>query len=97
MDKQLFDELVTSLKQAGSILRDEMPPSRRFIIEDQDVKAIRENLRLSQSAFADLLRVNKRTLQNWEQRRRRPSGPAAALLKIVANAPETALQALHAD
>jgi len=38
-----------------------------------------------------------RTLQNWEQRRRRPTGPAAALLQIVANAPETALQALHAD
>jgi putative transcriptional regulator len=97
MDKQLFDELVTSLKQAGSIFRDEMPPSRRFIIEDQDVKAIRENLRLSQSAFADLLRINRRTLQNWEQRRRRPSGPASALLKIVAHAPEAALQALHAD
>jgi putative transcriptional regulator len=97
MDKQLFDELVVSLKQAGSICRNEMSPSRRFIIEDQDVKAIRKNLRLSQSAFADLLCVNRRTLQNWEQRRRRPSGPAAALLKIVAHAPEVALQALHAD
>jgi DNA-binding transcriptional regulator YiaG len=97
MDKQLFDELVTSLKQAGGIIRGEISPARHFVVEDQDVKAIRENLQLSQSEFADLMRVNKRTLQNWEQRRRRPTGPAAALLKIVANAPEAALQALHAN
>lgn len=95
MDKQLFDELVNSIKQAGSIVRGEMPPSRYFVIEEQDVKAIRENLRLSQSEFANLMRVNVRTLQNWEQRRRRPTGPAAALLKIVASAPEAAMQALH--
>jgi DNA-binding transcriptional regulator YiaG len=59
------------------------------------VKSIRERLRLSQTEFARLMRVNIRTLQNWEQRRRRPTGPAAALLKIVADAPEAALKALH--
>ena len=97
MDKQLFDDLVNSIKQAGSISRGEMPPSRCFSVEEQNVKAIRENLHLSQNEFANLMRVNVRTLQNWEQQRRRPTGPAAALLKIVANAPEAALQALHAD
>ncbi|MDL2279826.1 helix-turn-helix domain-containing protein [Desulfovibrio sp. OttesenSCG-928-G11] len=61
----------------------------------QDVKAIREQLALSQQEFATLIQVNVRTLQNWEQKRRRPTGPAAALLKIVATAPEVALQALH--
>jgi putative transcriptional regulator len=95
MDKQLFDELVNSIKQAGRIRRGEMPPSRQVSVEEHDVKAIRENLRLSQSEFANLMRVNVRTLQNWEQHRRRPTGPAAALLKIVAHAPELALQALH--
>jgi DNA-binding transcriptional regulator YiaG len=74
-----------------------MSPSRHFSVEEQDVKTIRENLRLSQSEFANLMRVNVRTLQNWEQRRRRPTGPAAALLKIVANAPEVALRALHTE
>ena len=97
MDKQLFDDLVNSIKQAGSINRGEMPPSRCFSVEEQNVKVIRENLRLSQNEFANLMRVNVRTLQNWEQQRRRPTGPAAALLKIVTNAPEAALQALHAD
>lgn len=61
----------------------------------QDVKTIREQLDLSQQEFANLIQVNVRTLQNWEQKRRCPTGPAAALLKIVANAPEAALQALH--
>jgi DNA-binding transcriptional regulator YiaG len=95
MDKTLFEEFVGSIKQAGSIARGEAQPSRIFVVEDQDVKAIREKLHLSQFAFASLIRVNVRTLQNWEQRRRRPTGPAAALLKIVANAPEVALEALH--
>ena len=46
----------------------------------QDVKAIREQLELSQAEFAGLIQVNVRTLQNWEQKRRCPTGPAAALL-----------------
>ena len=95
MDRKLFSDLVESIGQAGSILRGEARASRTFMVKEQDVKAIRENLRLSQSEFAGLIRVNVRTLQNWEQRRRRPTGPAAALLQIVANAPETALRALH--
>jgi DNA-binding transcriptional regulator YiaG len=106
MDKELFDQLLTSIREAGAISRGEMEPSRRFAFaegvahrcnfDEQDVKGIREKLQLSQNEFAGLLRVNVRTLQNWEQRRRRPTGPAAALLKIVATAPEAALQALHA-
>jgi putative transcriptional regulator len=42
-----------------------------------------------------LIGVNLRTLQNWEQRRTRPTGPARALLKIVASNPKSALEALH--
>ncbi|MDT8377170.1 MAG: helix-turn-helix domain-containing protein [Mariprofundaceae bacterium] len=43
---------------------------------------------LSQSAFADLIGISKRTVQEWEQGRRTPSGPAQALLKIVNRHPE---------
>jgi DNA-binding transcriptional regulator YiaG len=42
------------------------------------------------------MRVSIKTLQNWEQRRRKPTGPAAALLRIVSAAPEVALKSLHA-
>jgi putative transcriptional regulator len=50
---------------------------------------------LPQGNFAEQMRVSVKTLQNWEQHRRKPSGPAAARLKIVAAAPEVALKSLR--
>lgn len=57
---------------------------------------VRHRTGLFQSEFAGLIRVSVKTLQNWEQHRRNPTGPAAALLKIVGTAPELALKSLHA-
>jgi len=42
-----------------------------------------------------LLGVSARTLQNWEQGRRQPEGPAKALLRVVVRDPEGVLAALH--
>ena len=53
-----------------------------------DVKAIRTKTGLSQTAFAGLLGVSVRTLQEWEQGRRTPKGPAQALLRIADRHPE---------
>ena len=96
MDKELFDDLVQSLKEAKAIAHGEAPASRRISVAAPDVRAVREQTGLSQSEFASLMRVSIKTLQNWEQHRRNPTGPAAALLKIVLNSPELALKALHA-
>lgn len=49
---------------------------------------IRSKLNLTQSAFAGLLGVSMRTLQDWEQGRRAPQGPAIALLRIAEQHPE---------
>jgi putative transcriptional regulator len=49
---------------------------------------IRAKLKLSQAAFARLLGVSLRTVQDWEQGRRKPSGPAEALLRIADQHPE---------
>jgi len=57
---------------------------------------VREQIGLSQSKFARLMRVSVKTLQNWEQHRRNLTGPAAALLKIMSAAPDVALKSLHA-
>jgi putative transcriptional regulator len=95
MDKTLFDELVTSLQEAKAIAKGQAPASRRFEVVAPDAKAVREQIGLSQGDFARLMRVSVKTLQNWEQRRRNPTGPAAALLKIVAASPELALKSLH--
>lgn len=54
----------------------------------QPVRVIRTRLKLSQEAFAALMGVSVRTLQDWEQGRRHPSGPAVALLRIAEQRPE---------
>ena len=51
-------------------------------------QVIRLKLKLSQSAFAGLLGVSVRTLQDWEQGRREPQGPALALLRIAEQHPD---------
>jgi putative transcriptional regulator len=54
-----------------------------------------QSTRLSQGEFAGLIRVSIKTLQNWEQHRRNPTGPAAALLQIVSKSPSFALESLY--
>ncbi|MDR0771151.1 MAG: helix-turn-helix domain-containing protein [Burkholderiales bacterium] len=95
MEQVLFDDLVQSLKEAKAIAHGKAEASRRFTVAPPDVKAVREQMGLSQNEFARLMRVSTKTLQNWEQRRRTPTGSAAALLKIVQAAPEVVLKALH--
>lgn len=56
-----------------------------------DVRALRERMGLSQTAFAALLGVSSRTLQDWEQGRRKPTGPAYALLRVATKHPEALL------
>lgn len=55
----------------------------------------RAKVGLSQSAFAQLLGVSLRTLQDWEQGRRRPAGAAQTLLRVASQHPE-ALRGLQA-
>ena len=95
MDKELFDDLTTSIKEAGRIMKDEAVASRRFVVTGPDVKALRENSGLSQVDFAHLMRVCVKTLQNWEQSGSRPTGPAAALLRVFERAPEETMRALQ--
>lgn len=95
MDKTLFNDLVQSLKEAKTLARGKTPAARRVTLAAPDVQAVRERTGLSQSEFARLMRVSTRTLQNWEQHRRQPTGPAAALLTMVASAPEMVLKTLH--
>lgn len=94
MKKELFSELVESIKEAGKIHRGEIPPSREFTFDAQDVRAVREKLNKSQSQFARMIGVSVSTLQNWEQGRRHPHGPARALLLVASKAPNVVAKAL---
>ena len=75
----------------GSILRGESEPARNFTVDEPDVQEIRGRLGLSQTYFASLLGISVRTLQNWEQGRRRPHGPARVLLRVAAKHPRAVL------
>jgi DNA-binding transcriptional regulator YiaG len=98
MDKNLFSDLVESLKEAGAISRGEIPASRQFLIGDGDsldVRGVREHAGLSQNEFANLMHVSVKTLQNWEQGRRVPTGAAVALLHVFKKAPDVVVKALN--
>ena len=95
MKAKMFEELLESVREGGAILRGRRKPSRRFELQSTGIRAIRERTNLSQSEFAILMGVSVKTLQNWEQDRRHPSGPAAALLKIIEYEPQLVVKAIH--
>ena len=59
---------------------------------ENTVAATRSKLRLSQSKFATLLGISVKTLHNWEQGRRKPTGAARVLLRVAARHPEVVLE-----
>ena len=93
MKKELFEELKQSLREAREIKRGVMKPSRIFRIDPQNnIVKVRGKPGLSQSKFAMVLGISADTLQNWEQGRRQPTGPAKVLLKIVSKHPKALLE-----
>jgi putative transcriptional regulator len=93
MKKELFEELLESVKQAKAIEQGELKPARTFRINPKtDIVKVRGKLGLSQSKFAAVLGISADTLQNWEQGRRSPTGPAKVLLKIATKHPEVLLE-----
>lgn len=97
MDDKLFAELIKSASQAVEIARGDRKPSRTFEVTSDIVRDIRESTGLSQERFAGLFHISVGTLRNWEQGRRRPDGPAAALLTAIKNDPEHVVAALNSS
>jgi len=96
MNEADFNKLTQSIRQAGRIKRGSLKPTRIKNISPADVRAIRSRLKKSQSEFALMIGVSVATLQNWEQGRRRPEGPARALLRIAEQNPRAVAEALEA-
>jgi putative transcriptional regulator len=93
MKKELFEELKQSLREANRIKRGQLKPGRVFHIDPaSNIVRVRGKLGLSQSKFAAILGISADTLQNWEQGRRTPTGPAKVLLRIAARHPEVLLE-----
>ncbi|MBJ7222695.1 MULTISPECIES: NadS family protein [unclassified Brenneria] len=94
MDKKLFERLTQSMGQVNEIIDGKRKPAAQTIVTSVQVKAIRHTTGLSQTKFAKLIDVNVATLQNWEQGRRDPTGPAKALLRAIERDPEHVISAL---
>ena len=67
---------------------------RTILFRANEISAVREKLQASQNQFAALMGVSVRTLQAWEQGRRRPSGAAVALLAIASARPDVVREVL---
>lgn len=94
MRKELFNELLESVKQAAAIEKGRSRPSRTFVVNKKnEVARTRAKLGLSQSRFASLLGISTGTLRNWEQGRRRPTGAAKVLLRVATLHPKAVLDA----
>ena len=92
------DEFAQLLRGADELVRysqgKAVPGLRVHKAEPPDVKLVRETVKVTQAEFAHIIGVNLRTLQNWEQKRSRPTGAAHALLRLVASNPKAALRTL---
>ena len=88
--RNLAEEIAQGLKE----IRDNPKKLKRHELTPVDIKAIREAFNMSQSQLATFMAVSINTLQNWEQGRRQPEGPARALLKVAAENPTAVADAL---
>ena len=90
--------ILTSARQALAYATGEADTSQYggHVPEHLDVRTIRQKIRMSQEEFARHFGVNKRTVQDWEQGRRHPSGPARTLLVVIDREPEAVYRALCA-
>jgi len=84
-----FEKIASGL--ADAIAYVEGDTTRGRVAAGPDVKAIRAKTKLSQTRFADKLRVPVATVRDWEQHRRAPDAPARTLLGMVDADPKAAL------
>ena len=87
-DRDLGAEILAGLEEIQSFKKGEKKLKTTKLSAPSSPHVIRARLNMSQAAFAAMLGVSKRTLQDWEQGRREPQGPAIALLRIAEQHPE---------
>jgi putative transcriptional regulator len=90
-------ELEDCAKQIlAHVKREIQLPTRKFVLpDDVDVKTIRAEAGMSQAEFARAFCINPRTLQEWEQGRRKPDATTRAYLSVIAKNRDAVLDALR--
>lgn len=87
-ERDIGAEILEGLKEIQAHKQGRLKLRTTRLAEPSMPQIIRAKLALTQSAFAGLLGVSLRTLQDWEQGRRRPKGPAVSLLRVAEQHPD---------
>lgn len=89
-----FDSIIQGLNEALAFAKGDTTGARvhKIDVPTVNVAEIRHKTGLSQAEFAKSIGVAKGTLINWEQGRRKPTGPARVLLAIIAQTPSVVAQ-----
>lgn len=92
-----YDSLIEGLNEAIAFTDGKAGSAvvHQIAVPAVDVAEIRSRTGLSQGAFARSIGVAKGTLLNWEQGRRRPTGPAQVLLAMIARRPSIVGELMH--
>ena len=88
-------DLIAAMGEAAAHAQGAGKVARIHSIQVPDVRAIREQLGLSQQAFAAAYRIPLATLKGWEQGRRQPDATASAYLSVIARLPQQARDVLR--
>ena len=91
-ERDIGQEILEGIREVKAFKQGKGKLVTRKLSEPSHPKTIRTRLKLSQTAFAGLMGVSVRTVQDWEQDRREPSGPAKSLLRIAEQHPEVFLE-----
>lgn len=94
MEKTFGQELIESMAEAVAHAKGKKTAAHTHVIEVPDVRAIREQLGMTQPAFAKAYGIPLPTLKGWEQGRRQPDATASAYLSVIAKMPKEAQNAL---
>lgn len=95
-DEEIDAMIAADVDTAPAWADQDLAAARRVVpdLSPHNVRAIRQNLGLSQQAFADRFGFSVETIRNYEQGHRVPRGPARVLLAVIASDPEAVIRAL---
>ena len=92
--RDIGQEILDGIREVKAFKHGKKPLRVHSLKKPSPPNVIRAKLKLSQSAFAGLMGVSLRTVQDWEQGRRQPTGAAKTLLRVAVSHPEVLLE-LH--
>ena len=98
MTRNAYNKIAKGIAEATAFLNGEENGAVLYTVavDTIDVAAARKRMGMSQDIFAATFGISAGTLRNWEQKRRRPEGPARALLQVIDREPEAVKRALAA-